>query len=91
MIGGMPDIAYKRETQKIKNPSCLLIFSDGVYEIPKTDGSMWRLDEFSEFVKKPSTDNQSDIDRIYQYAKKINQYDSFEDDFTIIEVIFNSI
>ena len=90
VIGGMPDIAYKRETQKIKNPSCLLIFSDGVYEIPKTDGSMWQFEEFSEFVKKPSTEKQSDIERIYQYAKKINQYDSFEDDFTIIEVIFNS-
>ena len=91
VIGGMSEVTYKKGTQKINSPSCLFIFSDGVYEIPKTDGSMWRLDEFSEFVKKPSTDNQSDIDRIYQYARKINQYDSFEDDFTIIEVIFNSI
>ena len=51
---------------------------------------MWQFEEFSEFVKKPSTEKQSDIERIYQYAKKINQYDSFEDDFTIIEVVFNS-
>jgi sigma-B regulation protein RsbU (phosphoserine phosphatase) len=90
VIGGMPDITFKKGTQKINSPSCMYIFSDGVYEIPKTDGSMWQFKEFSEFVKKPSTEKQSDIERIYQYAKKINQYDSFEDDFTIIEVVFNS-
>jgi sigma-B regulation protein RsbU (phosphoserine phosphatase) len=90
VIGGMPDITYKKGTQKINNPSCMYLFSDGVYEILKMDGSMWRFKEFSEFVKKPSTEKQSDIERIYQYAKKLNQYDSFEDDFTIIEVIFNA-
>jgi sigma-B regulation protein RsbU (phosphoserine phosphatase) len=91
VIGGMSDVAYNKSTQEINSPSCLFIFSDGVYEIQKTDGRMWRFEEFSEFVNKPSTDNQSDIDRIYQHARKLNQYDSFEDDFTIIEVIFNSI
>jgi sigma-B regulation protein RsbU (phosphoserine phosphatase) len=89
VIGGMPDNTYKKNTQKIKSPSCMYIFSDGVYEIPKPDGGMWRFKEFSEFVKMPGTENQSDIERIYRYAKKINQYDSFEDDFTIVEVIFN--
>jgi len=90
VIGGLPDVAYNNSIQQINSPSCLFIFSDGVYEIPKTDGRMWRLEEFSEFVRKPSTETQSDIDRIYQYARKLNQYDSFEDDFTIIEVVFNS-
>jgi sigma-B regulation protein RsbU (phosphoserine phosphatase) len=89
VIGGMPDISYEKSIQKISNPSCLFIFSDGVYEIQKTDGSMWQLKEFAEFVKKPSAENQSDLERIYQYVKKINQYDAFEDDFTLIEVIFN--
>ena len=89
VIGGLPSVTYKKRMQKINRPSCMYIFSDGVYEIPKMDGSMWQFKEFSEFVKKPSTEKQSDIERIYQYAKGINQYDSFEDDFTIIEVIFN--
>jgi sigma-B regulation protein RsbU (phosphoserine phosphatase) len=89
VIGGMPGITYKKGTHKIHNPSCMYIFSDGVYEIPKTDGSMWQLKEFYEFLKKPGTERQSDIERIYQYAKKLNKYDSFEDDFTLVEVIFN--
>jgi len=89
VIGGMPDIAYKKGVQKVNNPSCMYIFSDGVYEIPRADGSMWPFKEFSEFVQQPSMERQSDIERIFQHAKKLNQFDSFEDDFTLLEVIFS--
>jgi serine phosphatase RsbU (regulator of sigma subunit) len=88
VIGGMPDISYKKGTQNISNPSCMYIFSDGVYEIPKADGSMWKFDEFSDFMKQPNVERRSDLERIYHYARKLNQFDGFEDDFTIIEVIF---
>jgi serine phosphatase RsbU (regulator of sigma subunit) len=90
VIGGVPDVSYKKGTHKINNPSCMYIFSDGVYEILKTDGIMWQFKEFSDFVSKPGTAKQSDLDRIYQHAKQLNQYDSFEDDFTIIEVVFDA-
>jgi len=89
VIGGLPNVAYKKRIQKIDRPSCMYIFSDGVYEIPKTDGSMWQFKEFLEFVKKPGTEKQPDIERIYQHAQEINRYDSFEDDFTIVQVIFS--
>jgi sigma-B regulation protein RsbU (phosphoserine phosphatase) len=88
VIGGMPDVVYKKGIQKVNNPSCLYIFSDGVYEIPRTDGSMWQFKEFSEFVQQPNIERQSDIERIFQHAKKINQFESFEDDFTILEIVF---
>ena len=88
VIGGMPNIIYDKGMQQVNNPSCMYIFSDGVYEIPKADGSMWQFKEFAEFVQQPNIDRKSDIERIFQHAKKLNQFDSFEDDFTIIEVIF---
>jgi sigma-B regulation protein RsbU (phosphoserine phosphatase) len=89
VIGGLPDVEYQKGVQKVINPSCMYIFSDGVYEIPRADGSMWPFKEFSEFVQQPSSEIQSDIERIFLQAKKLNQFDSFEDDFTIIEVVFN--
>ena len=89
VIGGMPDVEYKKSVQKVNNPSCMYIFSDGVYEIPMTDGNMWQFNDFARFVQQPGNGEQSEIDRIFQYARKINQFDSFEDDFTIIEAVFN--
>ncbi|UCD80311.1 MAG: PP2C family protein-serine/threonine phosphatase [Desulfobacterales bacterium] len=88
VIGGVSDLAYKQGTQKVDNPSCMYIFSDGVYEIPKVDGSMWRLKEFAEFVKQSNRTGNSDIERIYKYARNLNRYDAFEDDFTLVEVVF---
>ena len=64
------------------------IFSDGVYEIQKSDGSMWRFQEFADFMNNVKTDGQSILDRLYDYAKNLGNSENFEDDFTIVEVAF---
>ena len=46
--------------------------------------------DFAGFVQQSGNGGQSDIKRIFQYAGEINQYDSFEDDLTIVTVIFTT-
>ena len=58
----------------------------GIFEIEKSDGSMWQFDEFTNFMNKPSPDKQSRLDHLYQHAKIIGNQENFEDDFTIVEV-----
>ena len=72
---------------KIHGPSCLYVFSDGVYDITKADGSIWGFTEFLEFMAQPSISGQSDLDRLFTYTKEINQMDAFDDDFTILEIV----
>jgi sigma-B regulation protein RsbU (phosphoserine phosphatase) len=88
VIGGMSEVIYKKKDCKIDERTTLYIFSDGVYEVEKSDGSMWRFQEFADLMNKFKTDGQSILDRLYSYAKKIGSSDKFEDDFTIIEVAF---
>ena len=57
VIDAMPNITYQNKKQLIHANSYLFIFSDGVYEHRKTDGSMWRLDEFSDLMFDLSTKN----------------------------------
>jgi serine phosphatase RsbU (regulator of sigma subunit) len=64
------------------------IFSDGVYEVEKSDGSMWQFKEFEDFLNKIKSGSQSRLDRLYQHAENINKLDNFSDDFTILEVAF---
>ena len=66
----------------------LYIFSDGVYEVEKSDGSMWRFKEFADFMNMITDEGQSILDHLHQYAGNLNQSDNFEDDFTIVEVAF---
>ena len=88
VIGGISDLICEKSECKIGEPSRLYIFSDGVYEIEKSDGSMWRFQEFAEFMHKAEIGDQSRLDHLYRHAKKIGNSSNFEDDFTIVEVAF---
>ena len=49
---------------------------------------MWQFQEFSDFMKNIKTKGQPRLDRLYQHAKNIGTQDNFEDDYTIVEVVF---
>ena len=49
---------------------------------------MWRFQEFTDFMSNVKTDGQSILDRLYNYAKNLGNSENFEDDFTIVEVVF---
>jgi serine phosphatase RsbU (regulator of sigma subunit) len=59
-----------------------------VYEVEKSDGSMWRFQEFAEFMNEVKAEGQSILDHLHRYAGNLRQSDNFEDDFTIVEVSF---
>jgi sigma-B regulation protein RsbU (phosphoserine phosphatase) len=65
VIGGMSEVIYKKKDCKIDERTTLYIFSDGVYEVEKSDGSMWRFQEFADLMNKFKTDGQSILDRLY--------------------------
>jgi sigma-B regulation protein RsbU (phosphoserine phosphatase) len=88
VIGGMPKIKYKRKECIVGERNTLYIFSDGVYEVEKSDGSMWRFQEFADFMNKVKMNDQSILDRLFNYAKSLGNSENFEDDFTIVEVVF---
>lgn len=88
VIGGMPEVIYEKKECLVGERNTLYIFSDGVYEVEKSDGSMWRYQEFADFINEIKIDNQSILDRLYVYAKNLGNLENFEDDFTIVEVVF---
>jgi sigma-B regulation protein RsbU (phosphoserine phosphatase) len=88
VIGGMAEVIYEKRECVVGKSNTLYIFSDGVYEVEKLDGSMWRFQEFVDFMNKVKTDSKSILDGLYNYARKLGNSEKFEDDFTIIEVAF---
>ncbi len=88
VIGGMPDASYEKNRLILGEKTKLYVFSDGVYEVEKSDGSMWQFKEFADFMTTVRTDGRADLDGLYQYALNLGNIDKFEDDFTIVEVSF---
>ena len=89
IIGGDPDIIYQSGIKEIRIPARLFVFSDGVFDITKGDGSIWGFNEFLEFMAKPSSADQSTLDSLLRYAQELSQKVTFDDDFSILEIFFN--
>ena len=88
VIGGMSEGTFQKKECLVGERNTLYIFSDGVYEVEKSDGSMWQFQEFADFMSNVKADGQSILDRLYNHAKKLGNSENFEDDFTIVEVAF---
>ena len=88
VIGGRRDAVYQGKTQLINRPSRLYVFSDGVFDITKIDGSIWGFNKFLEFMTKTFNAEHSVLEGILDYARGISQKEEFDDDFTILEIFF---
>jgi serine phosphatase RsbU (regulator of sigma subunit) len=88
-IGIFAEAQFLMDKKEIKNSNSLYVFSDGVYEIPKNDGSMWKFDEFLNFVKLSEFRIETNLDIIYEHTKKIKGNEKLHDDFTILRVDFS--
>ena len=89
IMGGQPDVDYQGKIQDISRPARLYVFSDGVYDITKPDGTIWGLRDFLAFTTQSFHIHQSNLDCLLNHARTIAQKEVFEDDLTILEIVFN--
>ena len=89
VVGGIEGTSFVKDKCKIFGGNTLYIFSDGVYEVEKSDGTNWHFNEFVNYIKKVKTDEQAVMDRLLDYVRRKGKSHNIEDDFTILEVVFN--
>ena len=89
IIGGDPHTLYQSKVQEVSIPARLFVFSDGVFDITKSDGSIWGFNEFLEFMVQSSKADQSILDSLLSYAQQLSQKVTFDDDFSVLEIVFN--
>jgi sigma-B regulation protein RsbU (phosphoserine phosphatase) len=88
VIGGMRDVEYKKAACTIPEGGILYIFSDGVYEVRKMDGSVWRYQEFADYMTRAKPSEKSRLDLLHSHARNLANSEHLDDDFTILEVMF---
>jgi sigma-B regulation protein RsbU (phosphoserine phosphatase) len=64
----------------------LMLYSDGVYEIARPDGSMWSASDFATYASTLSPGNGSVLDRVLNHVKEMHGSDVLADDFSILEL-----
>ncbi len=89
IMGGQPNVDYQWKIQDVSRPARLYVFSDGVYDITKPDGTIWGLNDFLAFSKQSFQIDSPNLDRLLKHTRTIAQKEIFEDDLTILEIVFN--
>jgi sigma-B regulation protein RsbU (phosphoserine phosphatase) len=90
MIGAVPDLEYKTSSVTLDPFAKLYVYSDGAYEIERTDKTMWPFDEFLAFMRQGPHDavDGSMMDRLIAHDRVLQGREEFVDDFSVCELQF---
>jgi len=83
VVGALSGITYKIASCVLDSYADLFVYSDGVYEVTKPDGTMLERDEFIEKLAEPT---ESPLEYISNFVQGVQNSDKFEDDFSILHV-----
>lgn len=87
MIGIASEADFECETVRVSPRDRLFVFSDGVYEVVQTDGSMLAYDDFmAELSRDP--DSRRTLDDCITFAKSRRGRDVLDDDFSMVRLEF---
>jgi PAS domain S-box-containing protein len=82
VIGVMPDLKYPSARIQVPSSTEIYLFSDGVYEIARPDGSWLSWQEFTQFLHE----QHPPIDTIVKRMRDLHGLDEFEDDFSLLKM-----
>ncbi len=86
IVGAFPKTVYQTAKVEIPKDSRLYLFSDGVYEIDRPDGTMMSYTQFSDLLC--TTQGEARVASIVSEVKRQNGSGFFADDFSLVEFHF---
>jgi sigma-B regulation protein RsbU (phosphoserine phosphatase) len=87
-VGMMPEMPYDTRTITVADGARLLVFSDGIFEIERADGSMW---PFCDFLARIGSELAADGDLVARhlaFVRAMHGGDVLGDDFSVLDVRF---
>lgn len=88
-IGMLPDVRFVNQRCDIDKFSTLYVFSDGVYEILRADGSVWGLDAFVQLlINDRAAICSAGLDHVLDHVKTLNSRDALDDDLSLLQIQF---
>jgi serine phosphatase RsbU (regulator of sigma subunit) len=86
-LGLLPNARYPVEECQIESPAQLYVFSDGVYEITKPDGSLLGLPGLESWlVAEGGANGSGSLEAVLRFAREVRGGPVLEDDFSIVRM-----
>ena len=87
-IGAFPKGDFEAAEVQVSANSRLYLFSDGVYEVDRPDGSMWSFEELQDYLSRPPAEPGTEIEDLYKALQKMHSSDVLDDDFSLLRLDF---
>ncbi|MBH8551790.1 SpoIIE family protein phosphatase [Nostocaceae cyanobacterium CENA357] len=88
-VGMFTEAKYVDAYCQVEKFSNLYIFSDGAYELTKSDGTLWSLDAFIQILVSLQHTVDCQLDQVLNYLIALNSKEAFEDDLSILQIKFD--
>ncbi len=86
-VGIVPDFDYEQSTTTLQAGDRMYIYSDGIVEIPRPDGTVWSYSEFLSLAQTDLLKVSDPIARMLEYTRGLQGSDQYSDDVSIIELV----
>lgn len=87
-IGVDSESQYENGSFQIEKINQLFVFSDGIFEVLKEDGSMYNFSEFIDYLKHTYFSHAMGLDQVVQTMQQIQRKPIFADDVSILSIKF---
>ncbi len=99
LVGAVEGLEYEASEVAVPPGSRIYIYSDGAYEIIRTDGTMWPFADFVEMLSGAAFDQGAGdgtgntgmprpLDSLLEHIRGLSGREDFQDDCSIVELIF---
>ena len=85
-IGIFADSEYETDSIAVQSGSTLYLFSDGLYEIQQTDGSLWTYQGLAKALSQQHQQaGQVTLSDVIEKIRQINALECFDDDCSLVQ------
>jgi sigma-B regulation protein RsbU (phosphoserine phosphatase) len=83
-----PGMDFEMKTVPLGPFAHLLVYSDGAFEVERPDGTMWKRQEFVDFLCGLPRQDEALSDRLLAQVRQLHGSDLLADDCSLVEVRF---
>jgi sigma-B regulation protein RsbU (phosphoserine phosphatase) len=89
-LGLFEDSTYVSTGVQLHGPASLLLYSDGIYEVPQGDGTMGTLADFIRLVEdsRPLLGSPGGLERLVGEVRQRAAAELFPDDYALVHITF---
>jgi sigma-B regulation protein RsbU (phosphoserine phosphatase) len=87
-VGILDHYSFTEDSWYVTDPSCLYLYSDGIYEILNSQDQLWGLDSLLHHLSLPEDPQESKLDQILRLAYTFQGTQTFSDDCSLLQIKF---